>query len=196
VTRSPDYLTHNQLLELEPDLEQLRTAYSRKNVDVNIAIQQLTALVKQGSVMAAIYLSDIYQTGSDRNDTKAEHWYRVAFECKALNAVYYLGTLLLRQERLEEAKNVLRIGVDYDDPASQYWLARALIKSDGLGEEAIQLLEYAAAHGHVRALNSIARIYISGDPAGNRFKGLKLFALSIWKAAEISAKDPNDRRLW
>lgn len=94
----------------------------------------------------------------------AEACYHRAARHGSLTAMTRLGTLLLTQERRDEALRWLHRGAETGDPDAQYHLAAAL---DRYGEHtrALAHLHRAARAGHPLAMCALAvHLYLQGHP--------------------------------
>jgi TPR repeat protein len=198
--RDKSFLNHEELLARERDVRVLDDAYSRLSDEPVRALKQFETLANNGSVLSMLYLANRYQRGPFEDLAKAEKWYRAAYEQRALNAVFGLGGLYYRQERLGAAEAVFSDGAANGDGVSMYWLASLYVKQgllESKSEEIRNLLERSAALGQVNAKNQLGILYMKGRFGGRYLlRGLFLYLRSILDAFRVGYKDPDSRLLW
>ena len=152
---------------LEPDIEQLRSAYSKLFIQKEIAIPILEDLAERGSAMAAFYLASIYDNAeaSSVNQDMAIHWYLKAEQMGRPHASYLLGIFYQRNERYLEAEQAFSKGADKGYLPAVYRLASLYRLGLGVRQDLAisrRLLEAAAAQGHLFSKRDLAGLYLSG----------------------------------
>ncbi|SON58433.1 hypothetical protein HDIA_P0024 (plasmid) [Hartmannibacter diazotrophicus] len=194
------YYSHNELLQKEPDLAKLRHAHEKLRYSKDEAISELKDLASSGSILALNYLGDTYRRGDNTDYQEAAKWYRLAFEGGSINAIYHLGTLLLKMNYLKEAKEILEIGVKINDPPCYYWLARTyeeLYPSGDRSGEIEKLLLSASKLGNATASTKLGLLYARGRYGLKKIPvGIYMYFTALLRGLRTLTKDRNDRRLW
>jgi TPR repeat protein len=89
-------------------------------------------------------------------------WYERARQAGHRSAAIYLGALLLKLKRCQDAERVLSEGALKNDPEFMYWLAKVYINRGDKVKKARDLLESATASGFLYAQGALARLLLSG----------------------------------
>ena len=188
----------------EPNLAELRRAYHLIESKDPGAIPMLENLVSVGSVMAMVYLGTAFQKGlNGRPDrVEAEKWYRRAIETNrggSYLAAFNLGSAYFRDGNYEAAKKMYIIGATVGHLPSMYWLARTHLEdsteSSNL-DEIRQLLEKAAAGGHLHAQRKLAIVLMrQGIMSPSFFRGLWMFLNLGPRAFSVALHNPSSELL-
>jgi|UPI00055CA4B4 tetratricopeptide (TPR) repeat protein len=195
-----NFFSHEELLQQEADLPALQQAHRLLKTDPLAGTQRLEILARSGSVLSMMYLAEFYRTRSPIDLDKAKSWYQRAFDNRALNAIYNLGTLCFHRQELDEALQVFNSGIEQGDGPSLYWLAKLYISHPELGgspEEIKKLLEGAINKGQVRAKNHLAFLYMQGVYGWSKVPaGICYYLSSLVEGFRLGLNNPKDRRLW
>ncbi|HEY1750063.1 MAG TPA: tetratricopeptide repeat protein [Caulobacteraceae bacterium] len=148
------------------------------------AVAEFLALAERGSSRAMMQLGWQLEVGegSSPNLTEVEQWYRRAAAGGAIDAHYYLGDLLWRQHRFDEAYEAFRAGTELGHVLSISRLASMLFRGEGavknLGQ-ARKLWERASAMGHMPSRRHLGIYSLQGRFGFSRIPvGLPL----LWSA--------------
>jgi TPR repeat protein len=195
-------MDERELMKLEPDVKRLSRAHTLLSIAPAEGIRDLEALAATGSVMAMLYLGQLYslgQFGEDTNFEMAEKWYLSAYRHGSSSGLFNLGSLYYQSGKNTEAETIWSEGVAKDDAPSMYWLATLYLTDPYFGEKrgrAQELLEKAAAAGQVYAQMGLGIMYMRGRYGlGNIPRGLKLYLEGFVNAVCIKSHAPSDRRL-
>lgn len=157
-------------------------------------------MAKGGSVLSMLYLANNYHRGPRADLSKAEKWYRAAYEKGALNSFAGLGAIYFGQGNYAEAKKVFLNGVSRDDGVSMYWLAKIYLKEEShidRNNEIKELLERAMSLGQIRAKNRLSFLMMGGRYGiKNIPRGIFLYFSSMVDGFRVGLRNPGDRRLW
>lgn len=134
---------------------------------------------------------------------ETEESLRQAAQGGSISALYKLGKLYVSREQNARAYDVFYAAAAKEYPPAQFILGEMYLKGIPVQrnvERAIELLEQAAAKGHVYARGRLARIYLHGL-SGRTFSGIlhpKQFVrgLRLWCSAfydAIVCKKDDDR---
>lgn len=195
-----DLLDDNALFEGETHPNQVRGARRLLSENKPKAIQQLTTLAHQGSVVSMLYLAQNFQEGPDHNPSQTEKWYRLAYDNHSLTAAYGLGTHHRLFGKLRDAEEMYRQGAINGHSRSMYWLGRLYeSKPTVFGrkyDEIAQLFARASSLGHIAATNRLGHILARGR-CGLRSvpRGFYLVLNSMVQGFRVAIKDPDDPRL-
>lgn len=192
-----EFLTHDELLQREPDLKSLQEAHKRLSTALPGAVADLEKLAANGSIMALLYLGNVYQTKLlDRE--RAREMYQAAYDQKALNAIFHLGGLYYSEGEFGKAVEIFSSGSLVNDSVSMFWLAMSHLKLKSANSDEIHsLLMNSAALGHIRARNQLGILYLKGRYGFERIpRGLLMYLTSIAQGFSVARRNSRDRRLW
>jgi TPR repeat protein len=147
--------------EREPKKDRLEEAFALREKNPEAGFALLLELAEEGSTWAMIHVGWAYSNGLGVtvDTSKAEVWYRRAFECGSQSALLnYLHYLWPRGE-VELREDALNRGVAINWAPAIYWLAVSRIQrsqSRRTLQEARPLLERAAELGSPQARQLLA----------------------------------------
>lgn len=180
----------------EPDLDGLRRAYGMIETDVAQAITELTVLAERGSIMSMVYLADIFAAGkrAQKDEAAAVSWYTRAYARGSYIAMYNLGAIYYNSKRYQEAKEIFEAEACMNDTPSMYHLANIYLLQQGSAgdiDKALDLLERAAALGHIYAKKRLALLFISGRFGfWNIFRGFRIYARLPLEGCRMALQNP------
>jgi TPR repeat protein len=170
----------------EPDMDELGRVRTLLAADPQMAVAKFEELAARDSTGGKWYLADAYYTGVylRRDLEKAKYWFKEAGRVGLPEAAFMQGRILFQQERYWEAFPPLVQSADLGYAPAMYRLAK--MHQDGLGTKkdiirSRQLLELAAAQGHIFAKRDLAILYLNGTYGRKSvWRGALLLAPVIW----------------
>jgi TPR repeat protein len=124
-------LDDNELFAREPDLNRLGAARELVSTKFPQGIAELEALAREDSVISMLYLAQAYQREEGSDSTKAEMWYRSAYEKNSSTAFFGLGGIYYRRGDIDESEKIFMAGSSRNDVVSMYWLAVIYLSRGG-----------------------------------------------------------------
>jgi TPR repeat protein len=185
----------------EPDLRELREAYSIRVADPQNALMRFRALADRSSKMAMIYVAEMYSKGIAVavDHAQEEAWCQRAAQAGSALAYFGLAKINIRRRDFAKAADACRAGADLDDAPCIYLLATLHLYGMGVPKDVKQgmlLLERAATQGLIYARMRLGGMLIRGYSGFfQRFRGVWLSVSGTIAAFVIAWRDPKDERL-
>ena len=189
------------MLFRSPDLRAFRSAHELLRDDPEQAMTRFSALANSGSPMSLVYIGYIHEEGLgvEKSVSRAEEFYRRAYERGSISGAFRLGGLSWKREDYKRAEEYFSFGAEKNDPRSMYWLAcshlRIIDDQDRL-ERAARLLERASSLGHLQSTRKLGKIFMRGHfGIAKFFHGLRLYISVAFLAARLAVDNPANERL-
>jgi uncharacterized protein len=154
-----------------------------------------------GLYAASTFIGYMHQHGLGRvvDENKALEAYRDGAAHGVAPSQLYLAQLLYYRREYAEAAELYRTLAENGNVSAKYWLY--VIYRDGLGvaqdrEKSRELLERAAASGHLYAMRDLSKRYLRGEyGAFAILRGVWMALQCIYRWAFALANEPNDDKL-
>jgi TPR repeat protein len=165
------------------------------------ALSKLQDLADRGSVLSLIGLGYLFENGlSVQFDlSKAEEYYRRAFEKGSNIAAIRLVRMSVRAENYDEAEKILLVSAARNDPQSMYWLGKLYLRPATINEKlqpAVDWLQQAYSRGHQVAGVTLGGVLVKGYFGfWNIFRGVWMLIRGVFKVTYIGGKNLGDERL-
>jgi len=184
----------------EPDMEALRHFHAMLATDPVGALAGLKDLSDRGSVMSMVYVADAYRRGigTGVDLLQSNEWFRRATDAGSMVASYELARNYLEANASDKALEMLSMGAEKGYPPSMNVLGMMYVRGRRVPRDfnrARELLEGAAAQGHLYAKANLTNLLIKGRFGfRQRLRGLRLI-LSVPKDLIAICRDSNSERL-
>ncbi|SFQ19541.1 tetratricopeptide repeat protein [Ralstonia sp. NFACC01] len=161
--------TEEQETSGEPSVAELLTKASKlcKRADYSKAYEIYYKLAQSGHAESQVFLGWMYSQGKGirASQEEAEHWYTRAAKLRSASGAFYLGGLLARQGRFNDAITWYKKSANAGYSPSQFRLGVAYLEGRGVPQDlemAIHYLEAAKHNGNVFAWRQLAVLDING----------------------------------
>jgi hypothetical protein len=155
------------LLERDTEQDRIKEAFLVRETDPEAGFQRLLELAEHGSVWSMNHVANSFHRGLGiaRDPTKAEDWFRRAFEGGSEYAQLRYGKILGQIGDFDKCEKVFAVGVAKDWAPALYWSARYRLRRSNTRKTLKQirpLLERASAKGSVPAYQLLASATLWG----------------------------------
>ncbi|MCT7313309.1 sel1 repeat family protein [Ralstonia sp. CHL-2022] len=161
--------TDEQEVSGEPSVAELLTTASMlcKRGDYSKAYEIYYKLAQSGHAESQVFLGWMYSQGKGirASQEEAEHWYTRAAKLRSASGAFYLGGLLARQGRFNDAITWYKKSANAGYSPSQFRLGVAYLEGRGVPQDlemAVHYLEAAKRNGNVFAWRQLAVLDIKG----------------------------------
>ncbi|MCT7319367.1 sel1 repeat family protein [Ralstonia sp. CHL-2022] len=160
---------HEQEQSGEPSVTELLISASKlcKRGDYSKAYEIYYKLAQSGHSESQVFLGWMYSQGKGvrASPEEAEHWYTRAAKLRSASGAFYLGGLLARQGRFNDAIAWYKKSANAGYSPSQFRLGVAYLEGRGVPKDldmAVHYLEVAKRNGNVFAWRNLAVLDIKG----------------------------------
>jgi TPR repeat protein len=185
----------------EPDMTQLRHAYSLRSTDPAQSLAELRALADRGSLASMVYLAEAYTKGlgTSVDLLQAEEWYKRAAQGGSVLASYHLGRSYLAKNDYLNAMKAFESGALAGYMPSTRQLGGLYLRGTGVERDlnkAREFFERASASGNVFAKRDLAYLLIRGHFGFLQIlRGAGLFFTAIKDLTVVILTDPTRENL-
>jgi TPR repeat protein len=166
--------------EKEPDRAAWLGAKSMLRSQPMLAIQQFRALAERGSLLSMLELGRAYASGigTPIDVSQAEMWFGKVAQLGSIRAHWYLGRLLMRQRKYQEAKDALSFSAARGYAPALFDIGRLYLHGWGVERDRLKAQNYferSADAGNVFAKTRLAGLLLrSGKGFSAKLKGVAL----------------------
>ena len=153
----------------EPSVAELLVTASKlcKRADYSKAYEIYYKLAQSGHSESQVFLGWMYSqgTGVRASQEEAEHWYTRAAKLRSASGAFYLGGLLARQGRFNDAIAWYKKSANAGYSPSQFRLGVAYLEGRGVPKDldmAVHYLEVAKRNGNIFAWRHLAVLDMQG----------------------------------